>query len=134
MRLLAVVALAVPAMLYGHALDGLAAGRPATRAVQPLSVGDLRVQHRAPGGRVRGSVAAAPAGTALDVVVRRGGRRVGHRTLTAASGPRTSFSVRLNPSSRARLRRAGHLDLKIDASASGPGTRVSTGTTARVTR
>jgi hypothetical protein len=125
---LAVVALAVPAMLYGHAPDGLAAGQPATRAAQPLSIGDLRVQH------VRGSVAAAPPGTPLDVVVRRGGRRIGHRTLTAAPGPRTSFSVRLNPASRAHLRRVGHLDLKIDASASGAGTRVSTGTTARVTR
>jgi hypothetical protein len=136
MRLLVVVALAalaVPVVVYGHTPDGLAAAQPAVKAAQSLTIGDLRVQRRAPGGRVRGSVAVGPAGAALAVVVRRGGRRVGHRTLTAASGRRTSFSVRLDGASRARLSRVGHIDLQIEVIASAPGTRVSTGTSARVT-
>jgi hypothetical protein len=54
--------------------------------------------------------------------------------VTAAASPRTRFSVRLDRASRARLRRVGHLDLRIEVTASGAGTRVSTSTTARVTR
>jgi hypothetical protein len=137
MRLLAVVVLAVcavPVVVCGRTSDGLAAPPQAVRAAQSLTIGDLRVQRRAPGGRVRGSVAVGPAGAALEVVARRGGRRVGHRTLTAAAGPRTSFSVRLDAASRARLRRAGRLDLRIEVIASAPGTRVSSGVSARVTR
>jgi hypothetical protein len=59
---------------------------------------------------------------------------VGHGTLAASAGPRTSFSVRLNAASRARLRRVGHLDVHIEVTASAPGSRVSTGVSAHVTR
>ena len=134
MRLLAAGAFAVVAVsgvAYGHTPDRLA--RPQARSAQSLSIGDVRVQRRAPGGRVRGSVAADPAGVVLEVVVQRGGRRVGHSTVTSA-GTRTRFSVRLNRASRARLRRVGHLDLKVEASTSGPGTSLYTAVTARVTR
>jgi hypothetical protein len=137
MRLLAIVALAplaLPGAVDGHMPDGLAAPRPAVTAAQSLTISDLRVQRRAPGGRVRGSVAVGPAGVALGVVVRRGGRRVGHSTLTTAAGARTSFSVRVDRASRARLRRVGHLDLRVEVTASAPGTHVSAGTGARVTR
>jgi len=130
----ALAALAVPGVVYGHKADGLASGPPAVRAAQSLTISDLRVQRRAPAGRVRGSVAVGPAGTALKVLVRRGTMRVGHRTLTAAAGARTRFSVRLDRPSRARLQRVGHLDLWIDVQASGPGGDVSTGTGTRVTR
>jgi len=137
MRLLVIVALAplaVPGVVYGHTPDGLAAARPAVRAAQSLTISDLRVQRRAPAGRVRGSVAVGPAGTALGVVVRRGDRRVGHGTLAAAAGARTSFSVRVDRATRARLQRVGHLDLQIEVTASAPGTHVSASTSARVTR
>jgi hypothetical protein len=138
----ALAAFAVPVIACGHTPDGLAAAaaaaaaatEPTVRAAQSLTIGDLRVRRRAPAGRVRGSVAVGPAGAALEVVVRQGGRRVGHGTLAAAAGPRTSFSVRLNSASRARLRRAGHLDLQIEVTASAPGSRVSTGASAHVTR
>jgi hypothetical protein len=136
MRLHVIVALAafaVPGVAYGHKPDGLAPAHPVVRTAQSLIISDLRVQRRAPGGRVRGTVAVSPAGAALEVVVRRGARRVGHGTLTAAAGPRTSFSVLVDRASRARLRRAGHLDLRIEVSASAPGTHVSTGISARVT-
>lgn len=127
----ALAALAVPGAVHADRPDAPA---PVTaRAAQSLTLSDLRVQRRAPGGRVRGSVAAAPAGTALAVVVRRGSRRVGRRTVTATGG-RTRFSVRVDRASRARLRRVGHLDLRVEVSAAGPGTRVSTATSARVTR
>ena len=138
MRLPAIVvlaALAVPAAAgYGHGPDELGAAPSAVRAAQSLTIGDLRVQRRAPAGRVRASVAVGPSGAALEVVVRRGARRVGRTTLTASAGARTSFSVRVDRASRARLRRAGHLDLRVDVTASAPGTRVSTGSTARVIR
>jgi hypothetical protein len=137
MRLLVIVALAplaVPGVVHGHKPDGLTAARPAVRAAQSLTISDLRVQRRATGGRIRGSVAVGPAGTALGVVVRRGGRRVGHRTLTAVAGARTRFSVRVDRASRARLQRVGHLDLQIEVTASAPGTHVSASTSARVTR
>ena len=136
-RLLVMAALALlaaPGVVDGHAPAEPAAIHPAVGAQQSLTISDMRVQRRAPGGRVRGSVAVRPAGAALEVVVRRGGRRVGHRTLTTAAGARTSFSVRVDRASRARLRRVGHLDLRIDATATAPGIRVSTGTVARVTR
>jgi hypothetical protein len=122
------------AVVYGHGPEGLGTARPMVEAAQSLTIGDLRVQRRAAGGRVRGSVAVGPAGAALEVVVRRGAKRVGHTTLTASAGARTSFSARVDRASRARLRRAGHLDLRVDVTASAPGTRVSTSTTARVTR
>jgi hypothetical protein len=137
MRLLVIVALAslaVPGVVYGHAPDGLAPARQAVTAAQSLTISDLRVQRRAPGGRVRGSVAVGPAGTALEVVARHGGRRVGRGTLAAATGARTSFSVRVDRASRARLQRVGHLDLQIEVTASAPGTHVSASTSARVTR
>jgi|SRR5215218_3928425 len=137
MRLLVVVALAafaVPAVVHGYERDGLGAARPTVGAAQALTISDLRVQRRAPGGRVRGSVAVGPAGVALEVVVRRGARRVGRRTLTAGSGARTRFSVRLDRASRARLRRVGHLDVSVEGMATAPGTRVSNSTSARVTR
>ena len=128
-------ALAVPAaVVYGHEPDRLGRAQTMVRAAQSLAIGDLRVQRRAPGGRVRASVAVGPAGAALEVVVRRGAKHVGHAALTAGAGARTSFSVRLDRASRARLQRAGHLDLRIDVTASAPGTRVSTGTSARVSR
>jgi hypothetical protein len=132
--IVAAAALAMPVVVYGDKPDAVVAAQPAVRTAQSLTISDLRVQRRAPGGRVRGSVAVGPADTALEVVVQRGGRRAGHRALTAGAGARTSFSVRLNPASRARLRRAGHLDLRIEVTASAPGTRVSTATSARVTR
>jgi hypothetical protein len=139
MRLLALVVLAVcvcavPVVVCAHTSDALAAAPPTVSAAQSLTISDLRVRRRAPGGRVRASVAVGPAGVALEVVVRRGGRRVGHRTLTAAAAARTSFSVRLDAASRSRLRRAGRLDLRIEVIASAPGTRVSSGVSARVTR
>jgi hypothetical protein len=138
MRLLAIVvlaALAAPvAAVYGHEPDELRAAQPAVRAAQSLTIGDLRIQRRAPAGRVRGSVAVGPSGAALEVAVLRGARRVGRATLIASAGARTSFSVRVDRANRARLRRVGHLDLRVDVTASAPGTRVSTGTTARVTR
>jgi hypothetical protein len=138
MRLFVIAMLAVfvlpAAVVYGRGPDALGTARPMVRAAQSLTIGDLRVQRRAPGGRVRGSVAVGPAGAALEVVVRRGAKRVGHRTLTASAGGRTRFSVRVDRASRARLRRAGHLDLRVDVTASAPGTRVSTGATARVIR
>lgn len=136
-RLLAIVAFvafAVPGVVYGHERDGLVARYPEARAAQSLTISGLRVQRRAPGGHVRGSVAIGPAGTALEVVVRRGARRVGRGTLTASASARTSFSVRLDAASRARLRRTGHLDLRIEVSASAPGAHVSASTSARVTR
>ena len=132
--IVALAAFAVPGIVQAHKPAGLAAADPAVRAAQTLTISDLRVQRRAPGGRVRGSVAVGPAGAALGVVVRRAGRRVGSRRLTAAAGARTSFSVRVNRASRARLARVGHLDLRIDVTASAPGTQVSAGTGARVTR
>jgi acyl dehydratase len=134
--LLAIVALAafvVPGAVRADKANAHAAVAATVRAAQSLTLGDLRVQRRAPGGRVRGSLAAAPAGARLEVVVRLGSRRVGHRTVVAAGG-RTRFSVRVDRASRARLRRMGHLDLRIDATAGGAGARVSTSTTARVTR
>jgi len=137
MRLLGIAALAavaMPSVVYGHRPDGLAAAHPAVRAAQSLTISDLRVRRRAPGGRVRGSVAVGPSGVALEVVVRRGARRVGHDSLTASAAARTSFFVRLNEASRARLRRTGRLDLRIEVTASAPGTRVSASTSARVTR
>jgi hypothetical protein len=138
MRLLVIVVLAAFALpatvVYGNDPDGSGAAQTPVRAAQSLTIGDLRVQRRAPGGRVRASVAVGPAGAALEVIVRRGAKRVGLARLTASAGARTSLSVRLDQASRARLRRAGHLDLRVDVTASGPGTRVSTGTTARVTR
>jgi hypothetical protein len=137
MRLLALVVLALcaaPVVVCAHTSDGLAATPQAVSAAQSLTISDLRVRRRAPGGRVRASVAVGPAGVALEVFVRRGGRRVGHRTLTAAAAARTSFSVRLDAASRSRLRRAGRLDLRIEVIASAPGTRVSSGVSARVTR
>ncbi|MEA2274485.1 MAG: hypothetical protein QOI98_3193 [Solirubrobacteraceae bacterium] len=136
MRLLVIVALvpfAVPGVVYGHKADGLAAAHQAVRAAQSLTISDLRVQRRAPAGRVRGSVAAGPAGAALGVVVRRGDRRVGHGTLTATAGARTSFAVRIDRASRARLQRVGHLDLRVEVTASAPGAHVSASTGARVT-
>ena len=132
--IVALAALAGPGVVYGHKPEGLAAARPAVRATQSLTISDVRVQRRAPGGRVRASVAVGPAGTALGVVVRRGGRRIGRGTLVAAAGARTSFSVRVDRASRARLRRVGHLDLQIEVTASAPGTHVSASTSARVTR
>jgi hypothetical protein len=135
MRLLAAAAVAtfaVSGVVYGHTSDRPA--QPVARAAQSLAMSNLRVERRAPGGRVRASVAASPAGVALEAVARRGARRVGHRTLTAAAGGRTRFSVRLDRASRARLRRVGHLDLKVEVSTSGPGTHLSVATTARVTR
>jgi hypothetical protein len=135
--LLAIVVLAalgLAAVVSGPGRQARAGEPAAAGAAQALSLGDLRVQRRAPGGRVRGSLVAAPAGVALQIVVRRGTRPAGRRTVTAAAGARTRFSVRLDRSSRARLRRVGHLDVRIEASASGAGTRVSTSTTARVTR
>jgi hypothetical protein len=133
--IVALAAFAVPAaVVYGHTPEELGAAHSAVRAAQSLTIGDLRVQRRAPGGRVRGNVAVGPGGAALEVVVRRGARRVGHGTLTASAGARTSFSVRVDRVSRARLQRAGHLDLRVDVTATAPGTQVSTGTSARVTR
>jgi len=135
--LLAIVALAafaLSAAVSGPSPDARASGQTAAGAAQSLQLGDLRVQRRAPGGRVRGSVAAAPAGVGLKIVVRRGSRPAGSRTVTAAASARTRFSVRLDRASRARLRRVGHLDVRIDVAASGAGTHVSTSTTARVTR
>jgi hypothetical protein len=138
MRLLVIVALAasaVPAgVVYGHKPDDPGGAPSAARAAQSLAIGDLRIQRRAPAGRVRASVAASPAGAVLDVVVRRGARHAGHVAVTASAGARTSFSVRVDRASRARLRRVGHLDLRVDVTATAPGTRVSTGTSARVTR
>jgi hypothetical protein len=130
----ALAALAVPGVVDGRMPDRGATAPQAAGAAQSLSIGDMRVQRRAPGGRVRGSVAVSPAGTALVVVVRRGGRRIGRRTLTTSARARTRFSVRLDRASRARLRRVGHLDVQVQATVSGPGTRVSTGRSARVTR
>jgi hypothetical protein len=135
--LLAIVALtacALSAVAYGPRPDARASGQTAAGAAQSLQLGDLRVERRAPGGRVRGSLAAAPAGVGLKIVVRRGARAAGSRTVTAAASARTRFSVRLDRASRARLRRVGHLDVRIEVTASGAGTRVSTSTTARVTR
>jgi hypothetical protein len=137
MRRIVVVALVASAMavvVYGDRPGESAAAQTTVRAAQSLTISDLRVQRRAPGGRVHGSVAVGPAGTTLEVVVKRGGRHVGHRALTASAGARTSFSVRLDHPSPARLRRVGHLDLRVEVTASGPGSRVSAGTSARVTR
>ena len=129
----ALAALAVPSAVHADRPAAPAQAAVTAGAPQALMLSDLRVQRRAPGGRVRGSVAASPADVALAVVVRRGSRRVGRRTATATGG-RTDFSVRLDRASRARLRRVGHLDLRIEVTAAGPGTRVSTATSARVTR
>jgi hypothetical protein len=134
LALVALAAFALAAVVSGAGLEARASEQTAAGAAQSLRLGDLRVQRRAPGGRVRGSLAAAPAGAALEIVVRRGARPAGRRTVTAAASGRTRFSVRLDRASRARLRRAGHLDVRVDVTASGAGTRVSTGTTARVTR
>lgn len=137
MRLLVFVALAafaVPGVVYGHEPNGLAASQSTASAAQSLTISELRVQRRAPGGRVRGSVAVGPAGVALRVVARRVDRRVGQSTLTAAAAERTSFSVRLNRASRALLRRVGYLDLRIEVTASASSTRVSNAITARVAR
>ncbi|MDQ1725027.1 MAG: hypothetical protein QOG52_2055 [Frankiaceae bacterium] len=137
MRRLVIAALAtfaVPGVVYAHQPDGVLATPPAVRAAQSLTISDLHVERRAGGGRVRGSVAVGPAGAALEVVIRRGARRAGHGTLTASAGARTSFSVGLTQSSRARLQRTGHLYLRVAVTASGPGAQVSTSTSARVTR
>jgi hypothetical protein len=135
--LLAIVALAafaLSAVVSGPRPEARASGQTAAGAAQSLQLGDLRVQPRAPGGRVRGSLAAAPAGVELKIVVQRGSRSAGRRTVTAAGSARTRFAVRVDRASRARLRRVGHLDLRIEVTASGAGTRVSTSITARVTR
>jgi hypothetical protein len=137
MRLLAVVALAaltVPSVVYGDRADRFAAAQMAVNAAQSLELGNMRVARRAPGGRVRGSVDVAPAGLTFKITVRRGARVVGRRTMTAAAAGRTSFSVRVDRASRARLRRAGHLDVYVKASVSTPNLSGSTGTTARVVR
>jgi hypothetical protein len=136
MRLLVIVALAAlaaPGVVHGHVPGALVSGSAAAGAAQSVSIGDVRVQRRASGGRVRGSVAIAPAGVRFKVVVRRGARVIGRGSGTSAAG-RTSFSVRVNRASRARLRRVGHLDVLVDVSVSGPNVFGSAGTTARVTR
>jgi hypothetical protein len=129
----ALAALAVPGAVRADRPAAPARAPVTAGAAQSLTLSGLRVQRRAPGGRVRASVAAAPAGLALAVVVRRGSRRVGRRTVTATGG-RTGFSVRLERASRARLRRVGHLDLTVEVSAAGPGAHVAAATSTRVTR
>jgi hypothetical protein len=131
--LAALAALATPGAVQGRAADAGHSSTLAVRAAQALTISDLRVQRRAPGGRVRGDVVASPAGMALRIVVRRGAQRVGHRRVIARGG-RTSFSVRIDRASRGRLRRVGHLDLQVEVGASGPGTNVSTSRSARVIR
>jgi hypothetical protein len=136
MRVLVTVAVAAFAALgvvSGHTPEALLPGSASASAAESISVGNVRVQRRAPGGRVRGSVSVTPAGTGFTVVVRRGARVIGRRTGTAAAG-RTRFSVRVDRASRARLRRVGHLNVSVDVVVAGPNIFGTAGTTARVIR
>lgn len=82
----ALAALAVPSAVHADRPAAPARAAVTAGAAQALMLSDLRVQRRAPGGRVRGSVAASPADVALAVVVRRPPRAAGRTSPSASTG------------------------------------------------
>jgi plastocyanin len=85
---------------------------PTPTVIATPSASGLKVKRRVRHAKLRGSVKARPPGAAVNVLVSRGSRAVGHLETSAAAG-RTPFAVKLARSIRRALAKGRHPRVRV---------------------